>query len=521
MTFVALLLLVIGFVGMRVLLDALHHHPLFSELPAKTAITLLFVFAAFMGSMGWSEVWGGIVYIAFTLSVLFILGPLGAKMFARAGLYAGARFLQLALYWTPEGRQAIGATLANIALYHGEPESAALFDANNHVIDAKIAFAQQRYRDVLEIGVLNTTERPPALRALRARAYARLEYFDEAQREFETGMSQYELQKPDPDVYRDLVLAQADILSVRGDPVQARDVILEKYIAGQVFEPFELLAFGCRVNYQPEAELRMLVEGGPAAPRGMRKAVASRIAELGGNPQVVYQSTKRGMPATYSFAAVLVLAYLAQSLADNILTAKHNLLTIFDPSSLIAAYFLDVPIAPFAEAWWRFLTYGFVHGNLIHILMNVWVFIDIGGLLEKRRSWAHLVTSFAVGTAGGAWLTRLFDDGPLILVGASGGVLGLAGMVFADALLAKQEEDQRLVQVMVRWMALIMLISVAVPGISLFGHAGGIVAGFALGAALHYVRPLQRFMPIAGVLAIGVMVFSLAEALRLVLPFFS
>lgn len=521
MTSAALLLLVIAITGVNALRTVLPQQQLFTEFPAKMMIALLFVVIAFLGAMGWATVGDSVQVIAFILGGAFIIGPIAATMFARAGLHAPARALQFGLYWTPEGRQAVGALLASIALNAAESEIAATYGVSSPYISAQIAFAQKRYHEVLQLETAGTPAQQIAVRAIQARSYARLQRFDEAERAFSTAFSQYEQGKPHPGVYRELMLARADILAGRGQPREAREVLLQKMVGGHPFDGFEILAEGFRTNRQSAAELAMLTEAAPIVPRGKREEVAQRVRELGGDPATIFQSTRRGMPMTIGFAGVLIVAYLGQLAADRWLAAKQGLLSIFEPSSLIAAYLLDIPFAPYAEAWWRYLTYGFVHGNLIHILMNVWVFIDVGGLLEKRRSWAHVVSSFAIGTAGGAWLTQMFDDGPLILVGASGGVLGLAGMIFADALLGKRAEDQKLVQAMVRWMALIMLISVTVPGISLFGHAGGIVAGFAWGAALHYVPRLQRFMPLAGALSIGVMLFALAQALRLILPILS
>ena len=33
--------------------------------------------------------------------------------------------------------------------------------------------------------------------------------------------------------------------------------------------------------------------------------------------------------------------------------------------------------------WWRLITAGFLHGGLLHILMNMWVLFDLGAQLEE------------------------------------------------------------------------------------------------------------------------------------------
>lgn len=522
MTSTALLLLVIGILGISTLRTVLLYFRVYSEYPAKMVIALIFVTVGFSDAMGWSTVGKATPTIGLIVSGLFIIGPVVAQLLARAGMHSVARMLQRGLYWTKEGRDAIGLYLTEIALTAREPKAAAAYGLEGAFYRSRIAFMERRYDDVLHLELTDIEAQHPLVRAVQTRAYVRLGQLEEAEREYYTTLLRYHRTPGvNPRIYPEIVLAEAEILAARGSVQSVQQFFAKEEFRRRPFDLFEVLVESFRANRQPAAELAMLTQAAPLVPRGKRNEFAERIQELGGNPSVIFASSQRVMPMTIGFAATLIIAYLGQIAADRYLAVKQGLLTIFDPSSLIAAFLLDIPFAPYAEAWWRFLTYGFVHGNLIHILMNVWVFIDVGGLLEKRRSWAHVVTSFAIGTAGGAWLTQIFDDGPLILVGASGGVLGVAGMIFADALLGKRPEDKKLVQAMIRWMALIMLISVTMPGISLFGHAGGIIVGFAWGAVLHYVPRLQRFMPVAGAVAIGVMAFALLQALRLTLPFFT
>jgi membrane associated rhomboid family serine protease len=64
------------------------------------------------------------------------------------------------------------------------------------------------------------------------------------------------------------------------------------------------------------------------------------------------------------------------------------------PSSIAAAFGLGVPGFPFSDAWWRYLSYAFVHGGIIHIGFNVWVLLDLGRVYEARRGWGDLMAAF-------------------------------------------------------------------------------------------------------------------------------
>ena len=69
----------------------------------------------------------------------------------------------------------------------------------------------------------------------------------------------------------------------------------------------------------------------------------------------------------------------------------------------------------------------------MHVGFNLWVLFDIGRMVEVRRGPGYLAAAFVAGTAMGAYLTSVAQAGEtLVLVGASGGVLGVAGALLAD-----------------------------------------------------------------------------------------
>src|SRR5690606_13195984 len=166
--------------------------------------------------------------------------------------------------------------------------------------------------------------------------------------------------------------------------------------------------------------------------------------------------------------------------------------------------------------------YAFVHGNLIHIGFNLWVLFDLGRLYERRREWPDVVAALVAGTAGGAALTHLMQAGqPLILVGASGGILGIAGALLADALAGRSPADRLLLRSLLQWMALLMVFSFAVPGVSLWGHVGGVVGGLAWGLVRRRLgggTTARQATQAVGVLAIGLLALAVTSALTTVLP---
>ena len=78
--------------------------------------------------------------------------------------------------------------------------------------------------------------------------------------------------------------------------------------------------------------------------------------------------------------------------------------------------------------FWQPLTYMFLHGNLLHLILNLLVVILFGSGLEEeigpRRFWLVFLTSGVIGGLG--WLA-LAERPDAVCIGASGGVFGLIG----------------------------------------------------------------------------------------------
>ena len=85
--------------------------------------------------------------------------------------------------------------------------------------------------------------------------------------------------------------------------------------------------------------------------------------------------------------------------------------------------------------WWRLATCCFVHGTIWHLLVNVFNLVMIGALAEHLWGrWRVLVIYLVAGFAGSCLamgLRPLAPSGPLVLVGASGALWGLAMSVVA------------------------------------------------------------------------------------------
>jgi membrane associated rhomboid family serine protease len=135
--------------------------------------------------------------------------------------------------------------------------------------------------------------------------------------------------------------------------------------------------------------------------------------------------------------------------------------------------------------WWRLISSGFLHANLIHIGFNMFVLYRLGQLLEPVLGRVRFVLAYMVAMLGGSLGVMLLDPNAFT-VGASGAVFGLMGVAVAVF-------RSRGINVMDTGLGAMILLNLAftfaVPGISIGGHVGGLIVGFLAGLVLTDVGP--------------------------------
>jgi len=177
-----------------------------------------------------------------------------------------------------------------------------------------------------------------------------------------------------------------------------------------------------------------------------------------------------------------------------------------EPSTLFRDWAL-FPLATRNGYWWQLITAGFLHVNPIHILMNMFALWVIGRDMERILGPARFTAVYLVGLLGGSVSVLLFGQVDSQTVGASGAVFALMGGLLVLVYRLKVNPSQ-----VIGMIAINLVISVAIPGISLLGHVGGLVTGALLTAALIFPPPRlpverRRLWQVgAGVVLVAVMV---------------
>jgi rhomboid protease GluP len=137
--------------------------------------------------------------------------------------------------------------------------------------------------------------------------------------------------------------------------------------------------------------------------------------------------------------------------------------------------------------WWRMLTAMFLHGNVVHIAVNMWALLSLGSTAEifyGRKNF--LIIYFLSGLAGSAG-TMLWNP-VSISVGASGAIFGVAGALAALVYFKKLPVDRATLKRAVGSIGGMILVNLflgaTIPIIDNSAHVGGLLAGTILGFAL-------------------------------------
>jgi rhomboid protease GluP len=130
--------------------------------------------------------------------------------------------------------------------------------------------------------------------------------------------------------------------------------------------------------------------------------------------------------------------------------------------------------------WFRLVTAGFLHGGLLHILMNSWALYDVGAFIERTFGvWRYIAIYFA-STVGGFLLSSAFSY-YTVSIGASAGIFGLIGALIAVGLLDRSAMGAEIKSQAIRW-AMYGLMMSFLPFFQMDNgaHIGGLVTGLAV-----------------------------------------
>jgi membrane associated rhomboid family serine protease len=203
---------------------------------------------------------------------------------------------------------------------------------------------------------------------------------------------------------------------------------------------------------------------------------------------------------------VVTLALIAVNVAMFVVTAVSAVTEGFSPLdnnfSTLFARLDQYPVAVAVGEWWRPLTAAFLHIGPIHLALNMLAVLVFGSELERRLGRWRFLALYLMSALGGATAIQLFGDPLQPVAGASTAIYGLFGAL--GVLMVVRRED-------LRGLLTLLAINVVIsflPGLSLLGHLGGLVAG-ALTAGILLGTRRRPALQIAALVALAALLVVL------------
>ena len=136
--------------------------------------------------------------------------------------------------------------------------------------------------------------------------------------------------------------------------------------------------------------------------------------------------------------------------------------------------------------WWRVFTAAFLHIGPLHLAMNMLALLIFGSELERQLGRVRFLALYLLSALGGAAAIQLFGDPRVPVAGASTAIYGLLGGLAVLMLVNRQD---------LRGLLTLLAINIFIsflPGVSLLGHLGGLVAGALTAGILVLTRRRPR-----------------------------
>ena len=130
------------------------------------------------------------------------------------------------------------------------------------------------------------------------------------------------------------------------------------------------------------------------------------------------------------------------------------------------------PYVVYFHQFWRLLSYGFVHGSIFHLLMNMYALYIMGNLAERKYGSLKFLIIMLVSILWGGLAHCAFAP-KAVSVGISGGIYALFTIYIIDAVKNGAYRDSGFVM-----MVLINLLLNFMPNVAWQAHLGGLVSGF-------------------------------------------
>ncbi|MGI8920280.1 MAG: rhomboid family intramembrane serine protease [Solirubrobacteraceae bacterium] len=202
---------------------------------------------------------------------------------------------------------------------------------------------------------------------------------------------------------------------------------------------------------------------------------------------------------TYALIILNVVMYIASTAQGGGVVANTPVTSLIDRLGLNAVG-IDVQ-----HQYYRLITSGFMHFNLIHIGFNMYLLYLMGRMLEPEFGSMRFAALYFTALLAGSFGALILNPNATS-AGASGAIFGLFGAAFVE----QRRRGIDPMQTGLGGLIIINLIfSFAFSGISIGAHIGGLIGGVVAGGAIEIGnRRRSSVLTLAACLAVCVAVVA-------------
>jgi len=194
-------------------------------------------------------------------------------------------------------------------------------------------------------------------------------------------------------------------------------------------------------------------------------------------PAEVRESSFRPV-ITYLLIGMISFGFVIQALLD----ATYYPGFSFELGALVPALVIEY------DQWWRLGSCIFLHAGLLHLATNMFGLYILGPFLERTLGrLRYFIGFFLFGIGSSLFVVLLTQFNILeqaLLIGASGGVLGLVGGSATALIALSKHSANPQIKDQLRWIVIILVVQtifdLSTPQVSFPAHFGGVVSGFVL-----------------------------------------
>jgi rhomboid protease GluP len=180
-----------------------------------------------------------------------------------------------------------------------------------------------------------------------------------------------------------------------------------------------------------------------------------------------------------------------------------------------------VPIFGY-DRWWTIFSAGWLHGGLIHIVMNLLWVRQLAPVVADVYGPGRAIIIYVISSAVGFTLSSVaffLPLGPLrgahLTVGASAPIFGLLGALVCYGRMG----GSSMINAQAKSYALMLfLFGLIIPGVDNFAHAGGFIGGYVMARWLNPFKPERLDHLVWAVILLLVTLMSIGVSLLTGLP---